>query len=451
MRAVSSPTAATILRVALVAVIFVPIFDRYLVSLLVPPDLRSATNLLSELALLLVAIGIGLWAWRGGRLLTALRHPVIGLLAAFAAAGLASATLNGVPPVIAVAGIGFTIEAAVLFALARMIGFDAGQARLAGIGFMVMALVLAFLALAQVLLAADFAGLQSFTGRFSEGHRVAAFLVNPNMLGAVLALAIPVPLLAAVRARGRRRLLYGAAVFVLTLALLYTFSRGAWLGLALAAVVVGLVFEWRALAVLALVGLLAFGAALVLPRHVLDPESADVEFDLLSATVGRLETLSEGSDLRILFVENALPIIGDHPVLGAGPGRYGGAVAWRFGSPLYEEYTHGSVPEGRTVDNFWLHLLAEAGLLGTFLFAAALVVAMWGALATARRRAGWARVISGAAAAMAIVIGVDSLTEMLLEGNTTAFPTWFFLGVASALSMGPAGGDASVATGGSTG
>ncbi len=443
----SSPSAATVLRVALVGVIFVPVVDRYLVSLLVPPDLRPATNLLSELLLLAVAIGIGLWAWRAGTFLPALRHPVIGLIGAFALAGLVSAAVNGVPPVIAVAGIAFTIEAVTLFALARMIGFTAGQARLAGIGFMIMALVVASLALAQVLLAADFLGLQSFTGRFSEGHRVAAFLVNPNMLGAVLALAIPIPLLAAIHEDGRRRQLYGAATFVLALALLYTFSRGAWLGLALAAVAIGLVVEWRALAILSLVGLLAFGAALVLPRHVLDPESADVEFDLLSATVGRLETISEGSDLRLQFVENASPIVADHLVLGAGPGRYGGAVAWRFGSPLYEEYTDGSVPEGRTVDNFWLHLLAESGLLGTLLYGAALAAGAWGALSTARRRAGWARVVAGAAAAMAVVIGVDSLTEMLLEGNTTAFATWFFLGLASALSMGAAGGDASVAGG----
>jgi O-antigen ligase len=154
--------------------------------------------------------------------------------------------------------------------------------------------------------------------------------------------------------------------------------------------------------------------------------------------VGRLGTLSEGTDLRLQFVRNATPVIADHPVLGAGPGRYGGAVAWRFGSPLYDEYTDGSVPRGRTVDNFWLHLLAEVGALGTLLLAAALAVATWRALAAARASVGWARILPAAAAATAIVIAVDSLTEMLLEGNTTSFATWFFLGVASALAAGAA-------------
>jgi hypothetical protein len=47
-------------------------------------------------------------------------------------------------------------------------------------------------------------------------------------------------------------------------------------------------------------------------------------------------------------------------------------------------------------------------------------------------------VVCGAAAATTIVIAVDSVTEMLLEGNTTSFGTWFFLGVASALAAGAA-------------
>jgi O-antigen ligase len=344
---------------------------------------------------------------------------------------------------VAVAGIGFTVEAVALFLLPRMARFGLHQARLASMGFTAIALVAAVLALLQVTLDADFMGLQSFTGRFSEGHRVAAFLVNPNMLGAILAMAIPVPLLAAVGTDGRRRLLYGAVTFVLALALLYTFSRGAWLGLALAGVVLAVAVDWRALAALIVIGVLVLGTAAVLPRHVLEPDQADAEFGLGDALFGRLETLSDGSDLRLQFITNAAPIIGDHPLLGAGPGRYGGAVAWRFGSPLYELYTQGTVPEGRTVDNFWLHLQVEVGLLGTLLFGAALALAGWGAIANARDSSGWRRVVCGAAAATAIVIAVDSVTEMLLEGNTTSFATWFFLGVASTLAIGvtPGGGD----------
>jgi O-antigen ligase len=431
----------------LIAVVLMPVADRYLVSLVVPDSLRTATNFLSE-ALLLVAVAIiGLRSWRNRTLGLALRHPVTWLAAGFAIVAAASAVANGVPPLIAMAGIGFTIEAVALFVLPRMAGVDIWQARLALIGFAAVALVAAILALAQVVLDANFLGLQSFTGRFSEGHRVAAFLVNPNMLGAVLAMAIPMPLLAAVRAEGRHRLPYAAATFVLALALLYTFSRGAWLGLALAGVVLAVAVDWRVLVGLALVAILALATAAVLPRHVLDPDPADPEFALGPAIFGRLGTISEGTDLRLQFITNASQIIADHPLLGAGPGRYGGAVAWRFGSPLYDQYTDGSVPEGRTVDNFWLHLLAEVGVLGTLLFGAALALATWQALRTARASSGWSRIVPAAAASVAIVIAVDSATEMLLEGNTTSFATWFFLGLASAVAAGPAARQAAGAAG----
>jgi O-antigen ligase len=135
-----------------------------------------------------------------------------------------------------------------------------------------------------------------------------------------------------------------------------------------------------------------------------------------------------------MFIRNAAPIIVDHPVIGAGPGRYGGAVAWRFGTPLYDEYTEGSVPRDRTVDNFWLHLLVEFGVLGTLLFATAIGIALRRSLAAARWSAGWERILVAGAAAIAIVIAVDSIAEMLLEGNTTSFAVWLFLGLASVLA-----------------
>lgn len=426
-------------RPMLVAVVFTPIVDRYLVSLLIPESLHGVTNQLSEALLLLVAVSIGARAWRDGTLVPALRHPVIAFVAAFAAVAALSAAVNGVPPLVAVAGIGFTIEAVALFVLPRMIGFSMEQARWVFLGFTGMALVAAVLALGQVLLHADLLGLQSFSGRFEEGRRVAAFLVNPNMLGVVLAMAIPLPLLATVSSPERnRRLWYAGLTFILTLALLYTFSRGAWLGLALAAIAIGLFVDRRALVTLILFGAISYASALVLPRHVLQPDPGDVGFDLGAATVGRLDALGEGSDLRVLFIRNAAPIIAEHPVLGAGPGRYGGAVAWRLGSPLYDEYTDGSVPRERTVDNFWLHLTVESGVLGVLLFASALIIALRRTLAAARASQGWTRILIASAASIAIIVAVDSLAEMLLEGNTTSFAVWFFLGVASVLSAGAA-------------
>jgi O-antigen ligase len=420
-------------RVMLIAVVFMPIVDRYLVSLLIAPgELQNLTHYTSEALLLLVSVSIGVRGLMDGSLWPALRHPVVALLVAFAAVGAFSAVVNGVPPVIAAAGIGFTIEASVLFVLPRVIGFRPRHAAVAAIGFTAVATLAAVLALGQVIIHPNFLGLESFAGRFAEGQRVAAFLVNPNMLGAVVAMGVPFPAILTIRAdRPAFRWLALGITFVLVLALFYSFSRGAWLGLALGMLVVGIAVEARALLVLIAVGAMAFGSALVIPHHIVT--AGDTGFDLGGATLGRFDSLEGGSDLRVLFIRNATPIILDHPIIGVGPGRYGGAVARDFGTPLSTEYTDGSVPLDRTVDNFWLHLVVEFGVLGALLLAGALGLAIWELIAAARHMSGLPRALLGAFAAVGILLVVDSLAEMLLEGNTTSFTLWFFLGVGSAI------------------
>ncbi|HEX5041105.1 MAG TPA: O-antigen ligase family protein [Candidatus Limnocylindria bacterium] len=432
-------------RLILLTMALMPIFDRYLISLLIPPSLSGVTNFFSEGLLLLAAIVVTIRAWRDGRLLPALRHPTTPLLAGFVAVGLVGAILNGVPPVIATAGILFTIDAIALYVLPRFVGYEPRQAAIAAGVFVALAGVASLLAIFQITLAPTIFGMEVSHGRFSEGNRVAAFFDgNPNMLAAVIAMAVPYPAFAVRFLRGRARIAAMVLLVIMALALFYTFSRGAWLGLGLSMVVVGLIIDWRALALVIVAGVLAYGAAHVMPRNLLvglfssgGGPGPEVTFDLGEATFGRVESLGGGRDLRVLFIENATPIIADHPLVGAGPGRYGGAVSARFpDSPLYDRYTDGVVPEGRTVDNFWLHLLVEFGVLGTLLYAGILAFAIAQSIWFARGAPAVTRVVLAGSAAAAIILVIDSLTEMLLEGNTTSFAAWFFLGIGSALVAG---------------
>jgi O-antigen ligase len=419
-------------RAALVGVVLGPILDRYLISLALPPDLRATTTYLSEALLAVVAVAIVIRGARSGTLRHAVNHPVIWALAAFSAVAAASGILNGVPVEVAAAGVIFTLEAAALFLLARVVPFDRRQAAAAALAFVAVVVLAALLAMGQVLLHPNFLGLEAFSGRFGEGQRVASFLVNPNMLGVMLAMALPFTLLAGLTTDGARRNAAWGLALLLSLALLYTFSRGAWFSLAVATLLIGLTVERRVLPAVLLLGVLTFGIAAVLPRHLFYADRDQEPFDLIAATFGRLESLGEG-DLRVQFVENALPIVADHPLIGAGPGRYGGAIARDVGSPLYERYTAGTVPIGRTVDNFWLHLLVEVGVIGLTLFATAIGLAVAVALRAARAVTGLPRVVLAGSAALAVVVGVDSVTEMLLEGNTTSFAVWCFLGIATGL------------------
>ena len=432
-------------RLVLIGIALMPIFDRYLIGAIVPGSLSAITNFFSEGLLLLVALIVTAKAIRDGNLMRAVRHPLFPLVVGFIAVAVVGMVVNDVPLVIAAAGTLFTIDAVALFFLPRLVGFPPRHAAIAAGAFVAVAGIAAVLAIAQITLAPTIFGMEISRGRFSEGNRVTAFFDgNPNMLGAVLAMGVPFPAFAARYLHGRWRVMAWALVFVLAIALFYTFSRGAWLGLAMSMLVVGLIVDWRALALVMAAGLLAYGAAHVMPRNLLvgllsqpgDEPIPEVSFDLGGALGDRLGTIGSGRDLRFLFIENAAPIIEDHPIVGAGPGRYGGAVSARFNeSPLYDQYTDGEVPEGRTVDNFWLHLVVEFGILGSLLFAAMVAYAITELIVAARRAEPLTRVLLASFAAAAVVIAVDSLAEMLLEGNTTSFSTWFFLGIGSALLM----------------
>jgi O-antigen ligase len=422
-------------RAALVGVALSPFVDRYLISLVLPPAQQAAIPYLSEALLAVVAAVVLVEAARHGKLASGFHHPTLWLLAGFALAAAMSALVNGVPPAVAVAGIVFTVDAAALFVLARMVPFDVRQAGYVIAACSGLVTIAAVLALGQVIIHPDLLGLESFAGRFGEGARVTGFLLNPNMLGTALAMVLPFPVMFGLRRHGTARLTAWALALLLSLALLHTFSRGAWFALGVATLLVGLVVERRLIVAMVLLAVTTFGIAMLLPRHLADPAREQERFDLIAATLGRIEALGEG-DLRVQFVENALPIVADHPLIGAGPGRYGGAVARNFGSPLYATYTDGTVPRDRTVDNFWLHLLVEGGALGVGLLTAAISAAVALVVRAARSATAELRIILVGSASVAVVVSVAALTEMVLEGNTTTFTMWLLLGIASLLAAG---------------
>ena len=425
-------------RTALLLVVLSPVLDRYVVADMLPAQLATAAHYASEAMLLSVAIVLGVRAWMAGRLVAAFRHPVTMALIAFTAVAAVSALLNGVPPVVALAGVVFTIDAAALFFLPRLVGFSLRQSIVAVGAIGVVVLLAAVLAIGQALLNPRLLGMVPVRGRYGEELRLASIFGDPNVFGAFLVTAVPFALIAAVRLPDRRlRWLAGAIAFVLLLALWLSFSRGAWIALVLGVATMLALVDRRALLLGALAGVLSFGTAVYMPRNLLVPRTPAP--DIVGSTVDRVGQVGIGGDLRTLFVLNAMPIIRDHPLLGVGPGRYGGAVAHTYGTPIYAEY--GTVPlfwnpAQRTVDNFWLHLLVETGVLGLATFLAAAMIPGLRILGAARRADGWRRIVFGGIAAATAAMAVSSVTTMLLEANSIGFAFWFLLGVGSLLVAG---------------
>jgi O-antigen ligase len=424
----------------LVVVVLSPIVDRYLVPGLLTPEAETLAHLLSEALLLAVGLVLVAQAARRGTLRAGLAHPLLPFLVVFIVAATASALLNGVPPAQAIAGVGFTLDAVALFVLARIVGFGPRDGLMAIGAFVGLLVVGAAVAFGQALLSPHILGLSVLQGRFGEPYRLASFFGDPNVFAAFLSAAIPILLFgsAGLRTpRGRRAALAAAAL--LLVALWLSFSRGGWLGAIVGFVIASLLLDRRVLRVGLAVGVVAFAVALLMPRDLLggDPNRPD----LFRATLGRFGAVGEGKDLRTLLIVNAVPIVRDHPLLGVGPGMYGGAAADIFGTAIYREYGTDLLlvdPAQKTVDDFWLHLLVETGFIG-FLAFAGMVGSVLVPIIRGARQAAWGRwvALTGIVGA-AFCILVNSLSTMLLEANSVAYLFWFLLGLGSILAVQPA-------------
>ena len=94
-------------------------------------------------------------------------------------------------------------------------------------------------------------------------------------------------------------------------------------------------------------------------------------------------------------------------------------------------------PSQRTVDDFWLHIAVETGLLGLLAFGAMVFAALQQIVDRVRTAAFGRRVALAGIVGAAIGLAINALTTMLLEANSVAFLFWFLLGVGSQLAVSP--------------
>lgn len=424
-----------------VSALFV-LFDTVLLRTVLPASIEIGPIGASEPLLAVTGLVIAVTAIRRGTFWSALADPLLWLMALFVVVAIVSALVNGTPPRVALIGIVMTVDAIAVYFIARMVPTTERQATGAITAVVAVALFAAIIGILQVVLHPDLLGLASFAGRFGEGGRITSFLGNPNMVAAVVGFTLPFPLFASrhfVTPRGRW-VAFGTLV-TFCVALLLTFSRGAWLAVVVGLVVSLLVLDWRALRTLVVAIAVAWAVTIVMPRNLLIAE-ADLPLyfpesgapSIIDSTIDRLDEVYERRDLRMRFIREGIPIVLDNPWLGVGPGRYGGAASAIFPSPVYEEYDAG-LYGFRTIHNFWLHLFGEVGLIGGLVFVVAIFM-LWlrfvrAALAEVdpRRRI----LLAGTAAAISVVT-VNNMTEMVFEGNFPGFVVWMVVGIVSLLA-----------------
>lgn len=255
----------------------------------------------------------------------------------------------------------------------------------------------------------DVAGWMPQSIRTVVPARAVGTLGNPNTLAAAVNLLLwPMAFDYIGRRTLSRRWLQAGAIVGLWVVIFLTFSRGAWLG---AAVALGLLMVQSApqvrrragalLAVLALLVLLGPAGALLTPSA------------LGGALAGRLE-----------IWRAALACFMEHPVLGAGPGAFRGAV---LPGGMRTFHAHHMV----------LQILAEWGIIGAVPLVLLLTRLVAQAVRLARDRRGEARFAAGLGAGLCAVM-VQGMFDYPWASPTVSLLWWawvgFFLGRGESLT-----------------
>ena len=186
--------------------------------------------------------------------------------------------------------------------------------------------------------------------RFGDiGGRVTSLFSNPNILAVYLLLYFPLSLNAtfSFQNKGRMRLFYAVTAFLSALCILLTWSRGAWLGLALEIVLFLLLHSKKSRKILCFLPLMLLAIPL-----------------LPSNFKGRLYSIGDLGEssirYRLLTWQGAWKMLGKHP-FGIGVGER----AWRA---VFPHFAASGTARVMHAHNIFLQVAAELGVVGIFVF-----------------------------------------------------------------------------------
>ncbi len=184
--------------------------------------------------------------------------------------------------------------------------------------------------------------------------RICGTFANPNVLAAFLILALPFLFaLFSMTASGSGKFGVLCLIGICSLALVFTWSRGAWLGLAFGLILFGMISGRRVLGIL-LSSLFVLLAAtpllrLLLPRPIL----------LRLESIGSLADSSTA--YRVHVWEGAVEMIKQFPIGGIGTGVN------NFAS-VYPHYAQEGIESAPHTHSLYLQMLVEHGIFGLLLF-----------------------------------------------------------------------------------
>lgn len=262
----------------------------------------------------------------------------------------------------------------------------------------------------------------------STRYRLAGPIGETNRFAQIMTVLIPIAGACAATSRGARRAGHLAALLLIAGGVAFTFSRGAIVGLALAA---PFAIGFRLIGVrhLVLAGVATLCLLVAMPHYADRVLSiGEVAMQGMGLRAGGLRNTDGAARGRLTEMKSAVLVFAEHPILGAGPG---------LAPHYYDEnagVVGGKVRQGtRRSHNLYLELAAETGIVGLGAFALVIGLAFRDLDAARRRFAGSDRTLWGFAAGLEVALVVSLTTSLFLHAAYIRY-FWLLLGLAISAS-----------------
>lgn len=306
-----------------------------------------------EEAFMMLAVAFVLWrrALRQSKAI-ARETPLDGYILLFIAVGLLLMSAVNPYPAVAWAGYRAVVQYMIWFFLVIRLIEDDKDFSVAYTGFVILGALLCLHGVYQFIVAVPIPA--SWVSQTEMGVRTRVFSLtgSPNIFGSLIVMLAPMAaaLMYYLKSKWQKFLLF-AVTGMMVLALLFTFSRGAWIGMVVAVIIFSLYVDRR---LLGLMGVAVASVLVFIPSitsrltYLFTSDYAEA-----SAIGGRALRWEIG---RMLVTEN-------NPWLGFGLGRFGGAVAMNnklLDETLEFRYFY--------MDNYYLKTMVEMGYIGIFFY-----------------------------------------------------------------------------------
>lgn len=247
------------------------------------------------------------------------------------------------------------------------------------------------------------------TDMFSDiGLRVYSTLANPNVLGEYLLLVIPFSVAFSITTKNRvGRLFFTLSALIMLVCLALTYSRGAYLGIILAAALFLTLLDRRFI----VPGIIAlFIGFLIMPSSIIER----------FFSIGNMSDSS--TSYRVYIWMGTLAMLKDYWFSGIGPGE----TAFNMVYPVYS-YNSVTAPHSH---NLFLQIMCDTGFMGVVIFIAIIYQFFKNTFASLRREKegeGRIYVIAGISAVCGFL--VQSMTDYSFYNYRVMLMFWVVLGI----------------------